>query len=340
MVEHADLLIGNREYPHTDSYERGQEAVRLASRMAAGDIRPVMHLVKPPLLIPTIGTAFDPIRTINTYCREAEASSEALLNCTFYHGFPYADIHEAGIAVLVIANDDPLLAEKAAETLAAKVMEHKPLFYPKHPSPDEGIELALQSGAGPIVLNETSDNPGAGTPGDGTYLLRAMLERGLSDACFAFIYDPQTAEQAHAAGAGATIDIRLGGKTDDLHGAPLELRAYVKALTDGQFVTTSPMGKGTRSNLGKSVRLQVKGLDIIVCSVRNQVFDEQIFLLHGIDVHGKRIIGLKSSHHFRAAFDPLCERIITVDSPGLSMFDFTAFRYERVRMPIYPLAPV
>ncbi|WP_274381478.1 MlrC C-terminal domain-containing protein [Paenibacillus mesophilus] len=107
-----------------------------------------------------------------------------------------------------------LLAERTAETLAAKVMERKP---------EEGIDLALRSEARPIVLNETSDNPGAGTPGDGTYLLRAMLGRGLSEACFAFIYDPKTAEQAHAAGVGATIDIRLGGKTDDWHGSPLDL---------------------------------------------------------------------------------------------------------------------
>ncbi|WP_274381479.1 MlrC C-terminal domain-containing protein [Paenibacillus mesophilus] len=97
------------------------------------------------------------------------------------------------------------------------------------------------------------------------------------------------------------------------------------------------MGKGTRSDLGKSVRLQAEGLDFIVCSVRNQVFDEQVFLLHGLDVRAMKLVGLKSSHHFRAAFEPLCERIITVDSPGLSMFDFTAFRYEHVRRPIFPL---
>ncbi|MEF3311355.1 M81 family metallopeptidase [Paenibacillus sp. GYB004] len=337
MVEHADLLIGNREYPHIDSYERGQEAVGLARQVAAGELRPVMHLAKPPLLIPTIGTDFEPIRSINADCREAELSSVNVLNCTFYHGFPYADVDEAGVAVLVIANGDRSLAERTAETLASRVIGYKPQFYPKPPSPEEGIELALRSEARPIVLNETSDNPGAGTPGDGTYLLRAMLGRKLPEACFAFIYDPQTAEQAHAAGVGATIDIRLGGKTDELHGAPLELRAYVKALTDGRFVTTSPMGRGARSDLGKSVRFQAEGLDFIVCSVRNQVFDEQIFLLHGIDIRTKKIVGLKSSHHFRAAFEPLCERIITVDSPGLSMFDFTGFRYERVKRPIFPL---
>lgn len=337
MVEHADILIGNREYPHIDSYERGQEAVVLASRMAAGEIRPVMHLAKPAMLIPTIGTAFEPIRSINAYCREYESSSVEVLNCTFYHGFPYADIREAGVAVLTITNGDKELAEHIAESLARRVAELTPHFYPTFPSPAEGIALALQSESRPVILNETSDNPGAGTPGDGTRLLRAMLEHRLQEVCFGFIYDPETVNKAHEAGVGAYIDIRLGGKTDDLHGAPIPLRAYVKCVTDGKFVTSSPMGKGTKCDLGKSARLQAEGVDIVVCSVRNQVFDEQIFLLHGIDVRQMKIVALKSSHHFRAAFERLSDRIITVDSPGLSMFDFTAFPFRHVRRPIYPL---
>ncbi|MBP1988538.1 MlrC C-terminal domain-containing protein [Paenibacillus eucommiae] len=108
-------------------------------------------------------------------------------------------------------------------------------------------------------------------------------------------------------------------------------------MTDVKFITSSPMGKGTKIDSGKSVRLQVDGIDIIVCSVRNQVFDEQIFVLHGIDIRQMKIVALKSSIHFRAAFEALSDHIITVDSAGLSMINFTEFSYQRVRRPIYPL---
>ncbi|MBO9609078.1 MAG: M81 family metallopeptidase [Paenibacillaceae bacterium] len=339
MVEQADVIVGNYLYPHTDSYECGQEAIVFARRMVEGSIRPVMRLVKPPLMIPTIGSSVSPINTINECCRQYE-QEEHVLDCTFYHGFPLADIAAAGVAVLTITNGQAALAERIAAELAGKVMEWKISFFPKYPSPAEGIALALQSASRPVVINETSDNPGAGTPGDGTHLLRAMLEHSLQDACMAFICDPETAEAAHQAGAGAWIDVRLGGKTDTMHGSPLHLRVYVKALTDGKFITSSPMGKGTRVDLGKSARLQAGGCDIIVCSVRNQVFDEQIFLLHGIDVRQMKIVALKSSQHFRASFEPLTDHIITVDSPGLSRMDFTSFPYQRVRRPIYPLDAV
>lgn len=199
--------------------------------------------------------------------------------------------------------------------------------------------MALETEGMPIVINETSDNPGGGTPGDGTYLLRAMLEAKLANACFGFIFDPEVVQLAHQAGVGATIQVSLGGKTDYLHGEPLEVTGYVKALTDGKFIATTPMGQGGQENFGKSVRLQIEGVDVLVCSVKSQVLDEQIFLLHGIDVTKYKIVALKSSTHFRAAFEPISARVITVDSPGLTTLNFRFFKYERAIRPIYPLDP-
>ncbi|ONK21645.1 hypothetical protein BLX87_20720 [Bacillus sp. VT-16-64] len=93
-----------------------------------------------------------------------------------------------------------------------------------------------------------------------------MLDASLTDSCFGYIYDTEVANKAHQAGVGANIQVRLGGKTDHLHGKPLEINAYVKTLTDSVFYQSSPMWKGMKNNLGKSARLVVEGLDIIVCS--------------------------------------------------------------------------
>ena len=72
---------------------------------------------------------------------------------------------------------------------------------------------------------------------------------------------------AHAAGVGATINARIGGKTDpDQLGAPIEVEAYVKSVTDGRFITQSPMGRGSLQDLGRMARLIVGGIDILVGS--------------------------------------------------------------------------
>lgn len=97
------------------------------------------------------------------------------------------------------------------------------------------------------------------------------------------------------------------------------------------------MGKGVKVDLGKSVRLQVGNVDIIVCSKKKQTLDEQVFLLHGIDVKEFKIVALKSENHFRAAFTPIAKRIITVDSPGLSTYNLRNYPYQRVMRPVMPL---
>ncbi|HET9002015.1 MAG TPA: MlrC C-terminal domain-containing protein, partial [bacterium] len=185
--------------------------------------------------------------------------------------------------------------------------------------------------------NEMSDNPGGGAPGDGTHLLRAMVEAGLTDSAFGTMYDPEAADAAHNAGVGATLRVRLGGKHDRLHGDPLDLTVYVKSLTDGQFKLSTPMGQGAPMNLGKMARLVCGGIDIVVASKRTQVLDPEPFLLHGIDVGRCRIVGVKSSAHFRAGFSAIAKHIVTADPPGITTSNLSSLPYRRLRRPIYPL---
>ena len=182
-----------------------------------------------------------------------------------------------------------------------------------------------------------SDNPGGGAPGDGTHLLRAMLAAGLTESAFAMLYDPEVADAAHRAGVGATLRVRLGGKHDRLHGDPVDLEVYVKSLTDGRFTLTTPMGQGSPMNIGRTARIAAGGLDIVVASERTQVLDPGPFLLHGIDVARCRIVGLKSSAHFRAGFSGIAKHIVTTDPPGISTANLRSFPYRRLRRPIYPL---
>ena len=339
MLRETDALLGVNLYPHTDSYERGEEAISLTREILGGSVRPVMSLTRLPLMIPTSTTNLPPARIVNEACWEKEGEP-GVLDCTFFHGFPYADIPVVGTSVLAIADGDEGLARRLSREMAEEVWKMREDFFPEMPSPEGGIKQALGEEVRPVVLNETSDNPGGGTPGDGTYLLRAMLEAGLEDACFALMNDPEVARMAHDAGVGSRVEVLLGGKTDSLHGEPLAVDAYVKCLTDGKFVQSSPMWRGLDVDHGPSARLRIGGVDVVVGSANAQVLDEQVFLLHGIDVADYKVVGLKSSQHFRAAFESVSERIITVDSPGLSTLKLSTFQYGRIRRPVYPLDAV
>ena len=338
MARHATALLTVNFYPHVDSYDRGGEAVRLAHRVAGAGTVPRMHVSRIPMLVPTTATSLSPVKEINERCWSWE-TKPGVIDCTFVHGFAHTDVPPVAASVIAIGDGDDAVAREAATDVAAYAWQVRDGFLRHSPAPAEAVRQALSLEDGPVVINETSDNPGGGAPGDGTHLLRALLDANAAGTCFGFVYDRETAAQAHAAGVGATIRVSLGGKTDRLHGAPIEADAYVASLTDGRFIRQSPMGRGAQADLGRMARLRIGAVDVLVSSVREQTLDAEVFLLHGIDVARYKIVGLKSSQHFRAGFEPLAAHILTADAPGLTTLDLTSFPYRRVRRPIWPLDP-
>jgi microcystin degradation protein MlrC len=337
MADGLDLLFGCHEYPHTDLDQRGVEAIRAIPALLDGTLRPVHAVEDVPALLPTTTTLFGPGQRVRDRCLSFEARP-GVIDCTFFHGFPYTDTPLVGAHITATANGDRALAREVARAGAEALWDARETFRAESLSPEQAIERALRVDGGPVVINETSDNPGGGTPGDGTHLLRAMIEAGLESACFGCICDPAAAEAAHRAGVGATLEVELGGHTDDLHGAPLPVRAYVKSLSDGRFVWQA-MAAGTRANLGRMARLQVGGIDVLVSSRRTQTFDDEMFRLHGIDVRRYRIVALKSSNHFRAGFQQIAREIVTADPPGLTTHRIEIFPRKRAPGPLWPLDP-
>lgn len=341
MVERYDLLLGVHLYPHTDFYERGEELVRLLPALVAGEVAPVTVVEPVPILLPTSTTdPGNPAAAMNELCAAME-ERPGVLDCTVFHGFSHADVPDAGLSVMCTTTGDADLAVATASEVGAWVWANRDRFRPETHLPESAIRLALSEPAGPVVVNETSDNSGGGAPGDGTHLLRALLdaERGDARCVFGSIFDPGVVDVAHRAGVGATIDVELGGKHDRLHGDPVRVRGYVKALTDGRIVLSTPMGAGMAFDLGRCARLVVDGVDIVVASHSLQTLDEQIFLLHGIDVRRYHLVALKSSQHFRAGFRDLAAAIITADGPGLTGQRTELLRRTRATRPMWPLDP-
>ncbi len=345
MVDLLDGTFACHHYPHIDLHERAAEAVELVARMVNEGIRPTSVVTHLPMLLPTTTTFIDPGKSRLEEMLAAE-SEAGVIDVSWFHGFPYTDVAHVGTYVVVTTEGDREQAQRIGQSLASDLWQDRALFEPNSLSADEAVGEAVREAerlpwdttTGPIVIHETSDNCGGGAPGDGTHLLRAMLDANLTQACFGFIVDPEVAAAAHAAGVGQTLKVRLGGKTDDLHGEPIELTVYVKALHDGR-ITLQSMFRGAPLNLGPMARLQPaeSGVEIIVASRRSQTFDPEPFLALGMDVHRYRYVALKSSNHFRAGFQDLASAIITADPPGLTTHHIEVFPRQRCNRSLWPL---
>ena len=204
---------------------------------------------------------------------------------------------------------------------------------------DSRIEVFLaQQAEKPVVINESSDNPGGGAPGDGTHLLREMLRRDIPGSAYGYIYDPQVVQQAVAAGVGASINCRLGARQDTFHGTPLELKgAYVKTISDGVYIKKNPMGAGDIASIGPTVLLQVGNVYVIVATGRRQVLDDGPFRIVGIDWQDMNILALKSAQHFKGWWVGRAKTIIPCDSPGIQSADLGSFAYKHLNTDYFPL---
>ena len=92
--------------------------------------------------------------------------------------------------------------------------------------------------------------------------------------------------------------------------------------------------------MGKMARIEIAGVDVLVNSVRSQVFDEGAFTLAGIDINSYQIIGVKSSTHFRAGWAPISRAILTADEPGWTSNDLRVFEPMRKNLAGRSLWPV
>jgi microcystin degradation protein MlrC len=337
-VRHATLLHGYKTYPHVDMDARGREATERLLDVVAGRLRPTVAWRQPPLLPPIAGqlTARGPMRLL--YDRAAEMERDPrVVTVSIFAGFPLADIHDAGLSVYVATDRDPGLADRLADELAATAWAHRAEFLHTALPVGEAVARALAAPGRPVVLADIADNTGGGAAGDTTEILRELLRVGARQATVACVWDPDAVQACVRAGVGAGVTVDVGGKIDPSHGAPVRVTGRVRTLGDGRFVHRGPMLHGLEGRLGPTAVLDVNDVKVILISLRWQTLDPEMIRVVGIDPTAEKIVVVKSSVHYRAAFEPLAHAVIEVDAPGLSTSNLARFTFKNVRRPIFPL---
>jgi len=332
MVDHADGLVAYRTYPHLDMADTGIRTSRFLDRLLAGCGRPAKAYRALPFLMPLTGqcTMVEPMAGVYRTLEEIERRDGVWL-LSFTPGFPPADIHDCGPVVVAYA-DDQAAADAAADELYGYVMAREAEFRVPLLQPDEAVARAIASNAHrPHVLADVQDNCGAGATSDSTGLLRALIEQNADGALLGLLVDAEAAQAAHAVGLGAEIDIALGGKLYAPGGPPVRARFRVDALSDGRFACTGPFYKGVTPNLGPTALLTTGGVSVVVSAGRIQAADKEIFRHLGRDPARQKILGLKSTVHFRGDFTDIAEEIVCVDAPGAASDRPETFAYQNLR---------
>ena len=341
LVDNATVITGYKTYPHTDMYEVGRLSGSILLRALKGEINPVMVWGNRPMLPHTLKMSHEsaPMKDLIDAAKQAEA--RGALAASVFGGFPLADFHDAGLGVVVVTDGDQNLAEATKDKLLNMAWDRRTDFVYYSEPLAESIARANKMDQGPILLIDHADNCASGGTQDCMAVVKEVMNQGLEDVAVGAITDPEAVARMIEAGVGAEITIPLGGKVDmpsiGRQGEPLEVTGVVKTISDGQFVVTGPMYTGLTMYMGRSVLLDTGKVQIVVIERHHEPFDLGLFRSLGVEPTSKRYLLLKSRLHYRAGFLPIAKQIIECAGTGVTSSDYSLFKFQKIRRPIYPL---
>ncbi len=328
----ADIIVMYKEYPHTDTVERAEEVVDLLLGTIRGAIRPVMSVYD----CRQIGSFPTTHPTMRAFVDRAAAleGKDGILSVSIGHCYPYADVPEMGARILVVSDGDKAAADRAATMLGEEFQALRGVTTPRFHGVEDGLDAAFALAGAPIAVTDASDNAGGGASSDNTTILRALIARDAQNVALGPLWDPVAVRICFAAGLGAEFPLRFGGKTGPASGTPVDALVTVIGLARNATQTYG----ATQSALGDLAAIGIGGVEVVLNSSRTQALGPELFTRVGIDPTAKKLLVLKSSNHFRAAYDPIIQGVLHIHSDGLlRRDDYRLIPYRHVQRPIWPL---
>lgn len=338
-IELSTALVLYKEVPHVDQRERGEHAARIMAKIVTEGVKPVQAIEKPPLLYNILfhNTNREPMLPLVQEARRLEDTNPKILGVSVPVGYQYADVPHMGPSVVVVTDGDHELARSEAKRLADMMWEHRKVMELELPDAAAAVTQAMAESDTPVVLVEMGDNIGGGSAGDSTAILAELVRqdaRGYVSAMF----DPEAVRHATKVGVGGDFNMEVGGKHDDLHGAPVRIRGTVKLIYDGKYIETAVRHGGRRYlDQGLSAVIHAEGSTpdlpnvVLLNSKRHTPFSLGQLTSAGIVPERQRILVVKAAVAFRAAYEPIAGTIIEVDTPGLTAVNPKRFTYEHAR---------
>lgn len=329
MVENADAIVSFKEYPHTDFRERAEDLLDVLDAAVERRVRPRMSVFDCRML-GFFHTTTEPMKSYVAKLRALEGRG-GVLSISVAHGFPWGDVADAGTRLLVVTDDDEALGRALAHDLGMELFSMRGQTH----APAVDMATAIRRAAvaeGPIVLADSSDNPGGGAPGDATFVLEELIRQGVADACLGPLCDARAVAAAMDAGVGARLERFIGGRMGQASGRPLRIGGRVTGVCRDARQTFA----GAPVALGDCAAISFGGIDVVLSSLRCQGLGPDLFTNVGIDPAKKKLVVVKSSQHFRDGFDPIARETHYLDSPGALRQNLAALDYRHVRRDIWP----
>ena len=337
MIDNSTCVYAYRKNPHSDSRDAAIKAASILSDIFINQKVNQINYQTKYILPPTgVGTANDPMKSILYEAHKIEKNDKDIICINVMAGYSYADIPDCGFSLSCCTKGDVNIAKNYLISLA-NVLEEKINFgYPKENTLDEILEKIklLPVLDKPILLIEPADNIGGGTPGDATDLLSRLLQSD-QEGIVAIINDPIAVKECHQKNVGEEIELEVGAKFDDFHGAPIILKATIQKLSDGKFILENKKSHlasmmGMNIDMGLSAVLKNKKLILLLTSNKTPPMDLGQLISQDIDPKQAKLIVIKAAVSHKDAYDPISSYSFYIDSQGLCTSNLKRLPFKKI----------
>ncbi|MGV3556559.1 M81 family metallopeptidase [Larkinella arboricola] len=340
MVEMTDCLVSYKKNPHVDMRQTGEEAARILVRMLKGEVRPRQVLIQPPLSISIEQQFTRQEPCLSLYKRAGElASKPGILSLSILLGFPYADVPEMGTSLLVVSDDRTDLATEVGQQLESYLIENRKDFVGARNDVFQALAIAERSPK-PVLLLDMGDNIGGGSPGNNICILEGLLATQTL-RYFVCLYDPEAVQMALSHAIGDPFELTVTGTVKE-GVKKLSLAVRLVTISDGNF-TEAAARHGGQVNyaMGKTVVVEVgEGSLLMITSRRVPPFSLNQLLSCGIEPAQFDVLIAKGVIAPLAAYAPVCQTVVQVNTPGVTQADMTQLGHKNRRIPLFPFEEV
>jgi Uncharacterized conserved protein len=341
MVDHCDVVVGYKTYPHLDMVETGYEAGKLLLDGLRDGRRPSTAFARAPLLTSMLRqvTGQAPMSDLMAMARAAEKG--CVHSVSVFGGFPLSDTPHTGLTVTAVTSGERSDAQRICQEICAEAMNRKEQFTAAYEPLPDSIARAKAMPEGPVLLIDHADNCHSGGTQDSMTVIAEALEQGLTNILAGPICDPGAVATLVDAGVGATVTLPVGGKASfaavGRSNPPVTLTGVVRTISDGSFTVTGPLFTGMQVKMGRTVLLDTGSMQIVVSEDRFEAMDFAMFRILGIDESRFHYIVLKSKVQYKPTFGSIAREVVECNGIGVASLDFDCFEYQHLTRPIYPL---
>ncbi|WP_283176659.1 M81 family metallopeptidase [Gemmobacter sp. 24YEA27] len=311
-VAALDFFTVFKEFPHTDFVDRAEDLWRILVDTLEGRVSPVVSVFD-CRMIDVFPTSREPMRSFVDRMMALEASEPKLLSLSAIHGFMAGDVPEMGTKMVAVTDADPALGARLAEQFGRALFANRGRHMMPQINETEAVSRAMAAQAWPVVIADMWDNPGGGTAGDATVILKELLAQGARGVAIGTIWDPVAVQLCFVAGEGAEMPLRFGAKSAPETGEPCDAMIRVlrlNAAAEMRFGESIALfGPAARIALLDTTGAET-GIEVILNTVRVQSYDPSLFTALGIDPLAQKILVIKSTNHFYAAFAPIASEVL------------------------------